>query len=158
MSIVVIVVIVVVVALVLFGVFRMLPRMREGARVNKRERELDQRREQVIGENREEADDRERQAEQAERRARIAEQEARRERAEAELRQEKASLHERGLADHELVGEHEREDFAGTSAVPESGAQDDEQQRTSAYQEGQRAAHDPARAEDFKAGRRDERD
>ncbi len=158
MSIVVIVVIVVVVALVLFGVFRLLPRLREGARVKKRERELSQRREQVIGENREEADDRERQAEQAERRARIAEQEARRERAEAQLRQEKASMHERGMADHELVEEHEREDFAGTSAVPGSNAQDDEQQRTSAYQEGQRAAHDPARVEDFQAGRKDERD
>lgn len=65
-------------ALVLVGVFRMLPRLREGGRVKKRERELGQRRDQVIGENREEAEDRERQAEQAEQRARIAEQEARR--------------------------------------------------------------------------------
>ena len=54
-----------------------------------------------------------------------AEQEARRQRAEAELRQEKATLHERGMADHELIEDHERERFAGTSAVPDSDAREE---------------------------------
>jgi hypothetical protein len=51
---------------------------------------------------------------------RIAEQEAQLERAEAELRQQRAALHEEGMADHELVEEHERERFVGTSAIPET--------------------------------------
>ena len=42
--------------------------------------------------------------------------------AEAELRQEKATLHERRVADQKLIEDHERERFAGTSAVPDSGA------------------------------------
>jgi hypothetical protein len=135
-----------------------------------------------VSEHREEADRRERQAEAAERRARIAEQEAQRERAEAQLRQEKAALHEQGMADHELIGDHEREHFAGTSAVPDSatgggaathadngvgagdGANsdlgavraDEGRERTTAYAEGRRSAEDPARLEEFRAGRRDE--
>jgi hypothetical protein len=35
------------------------------------------------------------------------------------MREEQASLHERGMADHELIGEDEREHFEGTSAVPD---------------------------------------
>ena len=133
MSIVAIVVIVVVVALVLLGLFFLLPRFRERAQVKKREFELRQRRKQVVSEHRGEAETRERQAEEAERRARIAEQEASRERAEAQLRHEKAELHERGMADHELVEEHEREDFGGTSAVSqahtEPGGEDGQRER-----------------------------
>ena len=121
MSTLVVVLIVVVVVLVLLGLFFLLPRVRETARVKKRERELGQRRDQVVSDHREQAEVRDRRAEEAEQRARIAEQEAERERAEAQLRQEKASLHERGMADHELVEEHEREDFKGTSAVPGGG-------------------------------------
>ena len=185
MSTVLIVVIVVVVVLVIVLVL-LLPRMRERARLQKRERELDQRREQVVDEHREEAAGRERKAQVAEQRARVAEQEARRERAEAQLQEEKATLHEKGLADHELVGEDEREDFAGTSAVQPSegrernpgrdssvagdheddrgiGASSDsgdprQRERTSAYQEGRAAAHDPERADDFQAGRNREQD
>ena len=81
------------------------------------ERELRRRRERVISEQRQEAETRAKRAEEAEQRARIAEQEARRERAEAQVRRERASLHERGMADHELVDETERDRFAGTSAV-----------------------------------------
>lgn len=136
MSTVAIVVIVVIVVLVLVGLFLMVPRARKRARVKKQERELRQRREQVVSEHREEAEDRERHGEEAERRARIAEREAQRERAEAQLLQEKAALHERGMADHELVGEHEREDFAGTSAVPDSTAEGGAVKRTEAYEEG----------------------
>jgi hypothetical protein len=32
------------------------------------------------------------------------------------MHQERAAMHERGDADHELIEEHEREHFAGTSA------------------------------------------
>jgi len=50
------------------------------------------------------------------REARLAQKEAERQRAEAELHQEKAALHEQGHADHELIDDHERDRFAGTSA------------------------------------------
>jgi hypothetical protein len=155
MSIVAIIVIVVVVALVL-ALLLLLRRFGDRARVKKRELELRQRRKQVVSEHREEAETRERKAEEAERRARMAEQEANRERAEAQLRQEKADLHERGLADHDLVEEHERDRFAGTSAVATSGG--DDREHSSAYAEGRRSAEDPSRLADFKAGRRDELD
>lgn len=116
-----IVVIIVVAVAIAVALFVLLPRMRRTAQIKARERELSQRRDRVITEQREEATVRERRAEEAEQRARIAEQEARRERAEAQLRQERAELHERGMADHELVEEHERERFAGTSAVDGDG-------------------------------------
>jgi hypothetical protein len=156
MSIVAIIVIVVVVALVLLALLFLVRRFGDRARVKKRELELRQRRKQVVSEHREEAETREQKAEEAQRRARIAEQEATRERAEAQLRQEKADLHERGLADHDLIEEHERERFAGTSAVAESNGE--AEQRSSAYAEGRRSAGDPSRLEDFKAGRRRELD
>lgn len=115
----VIIVIVVVVVIVLIGLLVALPRMRQRAQIRGRERRLDERRDQVVTSHREEAAQRERQAELAEQRARVAEQEAQRERAAASAREEQANLHERGLADHELISEDERDDFAGTSAVPE---------------------------------------
>jgi cell wall-associated NlpC family hydrolase len=96
--------------------------MRERARLKARERELGQRREHAATEQREAAEQHVGRAEAAEQRARIAAEEARRERAEADLRKERAGLHERGLADHELIEDHERERFAGTSAAPEDGA------------------------------------
>jgi hypothetical protein len=109
---------IVVVALIIIALLAfMLPRMRARARVQKRERELQQRRESVANEHRAEADQRERQAAEAEQRARIAAREAEAERAQAELHQERAGLHERGMADHELIEDHERERFAGTSAM-----------------------------------------
>ena len=39
---------------------------------------------------------------------------------EAQLKQEQAAMHEQGMADDQLIGDHEREDFAGTSAVPDA--------------------------------------
>jgi hypothetical protein len=108
----IVVVALIIVALLVF----MLPRMRANARVQKRERELQNRREQVAGEHRAEADTRERQATEAEQRARIAQKEAEAERAEAELHAERAGLHERGMADDELIDDSERDRFAGTSA------------------------------------------
>jgi hypothetical protein len=47
----------------------------------------------------------------------MAEHEATRERAAAQLEQERVELHERGLADHELVADDDRERFTRTSAV-----------------------------------------
>jgi FtsZ-interacting cell division protein ZipA len=118
MSAVLIVVIVVVVVLVVGGlVLTRLPKARERARQREAERELGERREQVVDQQREEAAARERQAEVAEQRARVAAQEAQRERAESQLAEEKANLHERGLADHDLIDVDERQRFAGTSAT-----------------------------------------
>ena len=108
---------IVIVALVLIGLVVALPKMRERGRLRQRERELEQRRHEVATEHRQEAETRAERAQQAEQRARIAEHEAQRERAEAQLHEERASMHEQGLADHELVEDHEREHFAGTSAV-----------------------------------------
>jgi biopolymer transport protein ExbB/TolQ len=118
MSVVAIVVIAVVVVAILIALGVLMPRIRERGRVMRQERELGQRRKQVISEQREQADAHVGRAEAAEQRARIAEQEARRERAAADLRREHAELHERGMADHELIEEHERDQFTGTSAVP----------------------------------------
>lgn len=121
-----IVVIVVVVVLVVGGLaLTRLPKARERARQREAERELGERREQVVDQHREAAATRERQAEVAEQRARVAAQDAERERAESRLAGEKAKLHERGLADHELIDVDERQRFAGTSAtepLPDEGS------------------------------------
>jgi hypothetical protein len=110
---------IVVVALILIAVFAfVMPRARHRAEVRARERELEQRRERVAGEHRTEAEERQRKAELAEQKARMAEQEARRERADAELHQQRAERHEQGMADDELIAEHERDRFAETSATP----------------------------------------
>jgi FtsZ-interacting cell division protein ZipA len=157
-----IIVIAVVVVAILLALIFVLPRASEKARVKRRERELGQRREQAITEHREAAELRARRADEAEHRARIAEQEARRERAEAQLREERAALHERGMADQELIADDERERFAGTSAVPGEQAvgaeSQDEAPQTGAYEEGQRAAHQPRREAEFQQGRSDELD
>jgi len=108
----------IIIALVAF----LVPRMRRQAQIKKRERELQNRRERVANEHRAEADSRERQASEAEQRARIAAKEAEAERAQAQLHQERAGMHEKGLADDELIGDNERDRFAGTSAM--SGRED----------------------------------
>jgi len=109
---------IVIAALIVIAVVAfMLPRMRSRARIQKRERELQDRRERVAGEHRAEADARERQASEAEQRARIAQREAEAERAQASLHQERAGLHEKGMADDELIDDSERDKFAGTSAM-----------------------------------------
>jgi hypothetical protein len=108
-----IIAIVVVVLIVLAVLAIAMPRMRARARIQKRERELGERRERVATQERQEADVRGRQAAEAEQRARLAAREAQAERAQAELHQERAGLHERGMADDELVEDHEREHFDG---------------------------------------------
>jgi len=121
---------IVVVALIIIALLAfVMPRMREKARIQKRERELQQRRDRVADEHRAEADQRERQAAEAEQRARIAQREAEAERAQAELHQERAGLHERGMADDELIEDHERERFAGTSAMSDGNLEDDDYRR-----------------------------
>jgi FtsZ-interacting cell division protein ZipA len=111
---------IVVVAIIVIALLVLLPRMRKQAEAKKRERQLGQRREAVAGQHREVAESRESEAQQAEREARMAQKNAERQRAEAELHQERAAMHEQGQADHELIDEHERDRFAGTSA--DSGA------------------------------------
>jgi FtsZ-interacting cell division protein ZipA len=109
---------IVVVALIVIALLAfMLPRMRAKSQVHKRERELQTRRDRAVEGERAEATARERQASEAEQRARIAQKEAEAERAQASLHAERAGLHERGMADHELIDDSERERFAGTSAM-----------------------------------------
>jgi hypothetical protein len=112
-----IIAIVVAALLVIAVVAFLLPRMRHKAQIQKRERELQQRRDRVANEHRSEAEQRDHQASQAEQRARIAQKEAEAERAQAQLHQERAGLHEKGMADDELIDDHEREKFKGTSAM-----------------------------------------
>jgi hypothetical protein len=108
----VIIAIIVAVLIILFIVAFVLPRARKRAQVRARQRELEGRRERVATEHRDAATTREREAEAAEQRARMAQAEAERQRADAQLHAERANMHERGMADHELVDEHEREHFA----------------------------------------------
>jgi type II secretory pathway pseudopilin PulG len=150
---------IVVVALVLLAVLFFIPRMRRKAEMRKRERELGQRREAVATEHREHADTRAREADEAERRARMAQKEAERERAEAELHQERASMHERGEADHELIDDHERDRFAGTSAMSPGTDRDDDADRPARFtRRNETDATDGSLAadNDYERGRRDE--
>lgn len=112
------IVLIVVVALIVIGLLVLLPRMRAASERKKAERELVQRRETVAGEHREAAREREQRAEMAEQKARLAQQQAEKERAEAGMMEERAQMHERGMADDQLVEDHERERF---SPVMENG-------------------------------------
>ena len=104
---------IVVVALIVIALLAfMVPRMRAKADVQKRERELNMRRERAAEEQRAEASARESRASEAEQRARIAAKEAEAERAQAQLHEERAGMHERGMADDELIDESERDRFA----------------------------------------------
>jgi len=142
------IIVLIVAVLILVALFAVvLPRARKKAEVQKRERELGQRRERVADEHRTEAAERTRHAEEAEQKARMADAEAKRERAEAELREERAQMHERGMADHELIDESERDKFAGTSAVG-----GDEPAPT--RQDPDRPMHEPT--SDYEQGRVDE--
>ncbi len=155
---------IVVIALILIALFAfVLPRARHNAQVKARERELEQRRERVAGEHRAEADERHRHAEMAEQKAQMAETEAKRERAEAELREQRAEMHEKGMADHELVDDSERDRFAGTSADPAVRGDDTAARRADGdttsdepapMGEEDRPMHEPS--SDYEQGRADE--
>jgi FtsZ-interacting cell division protein ZipA len=145
---------IVVVAIILIALLVLVPRLRAKASEKRRERELVGRRKEAAGEHRQVAQARSERAAEAEQHARIAEQEARREKAEAQLQQERASAYERGLADHELVGEQ----TGGAERYGDGQHGADGAPRTSAYEEGRRSAHEPWREEDFHAGRSGEED
>ena len=146
------IVLIVVVALVVIGLLVLLPRMRAASERKKAERELVQRRETVAGEHREAAREREQRAEMAEQKARLAQQQAEKERAEAGVMEERAQMHERGMADDELVEDHERERF---SPVMENGGTadrdgdghtlDDRARETGTTRDGTTAAADDGR-------------
>ena len=54
-------------------------------------------------------------------------------------------MHERGEADHELIDEHEREKFAGTSADPDGTLAEQPQ---SEFEEGREVGHEEEREQD----------
>ena len=109
---------IVVVAIIIIALLVLLPRMRASAGRKKAERELHSRRQQVAEEHRSAAAERESRAEMAEQKARMAEQAAQRERAEASMQQERAQMHEKGMADHELIDDTERDRFQGVANAP----------------------------------------
>jgi FtsZ-interacting cell division protein ZipA len=145
---------IVVVALLLIALFAfVLPRARRKAEVRARERELGQRREQVAEHHREQASTREREADMADRKAQLAQAEAEKQRAEAQMEQQRADMHDRGMADDELVADHEREHFAP--------AMNDESTSTERSVDGG-TAHEPMAPgggprSDYERGRVDER-
>jgi hypothetical protein len=156
---------IVVVALIVLALLAfMLPRMRAKAQVQKRERELQNRREQRVEEERSEATARERHAAEAEQRAKIAQREAEAERAKANLHQERAGLHERGMADHELIDDSERDRFAGTSAMSngtdrhdrDGDGVDDRREALTGSNDRDGGAARAAGSTDYERGRRDE--
>jgi FtsZ-interacting cell division protein ZipA len=152
---------IVVIALILLAVLFLIPRMRRKAEVRKRERELANRRDAVATEHREVATEREREAERAEREARMAQKNAERQRAEAEMHQERATMHERGDADHELIEEHERDRFAGTSADPDGTVAGQSRGQSgeprSEFEQGREVGHEEAGDSRFnRDGRTDE--
>jgi hypothetical protein len=55
-------------------------------------------------------------------------------------------MHERGDADHELIEEHERDKFAGTSADPDGtmAGQSGTEQPRSEFEEGREVGHEEA--------------
>ena len=117
---------IIVVALILIALAIMLPRMRSTARRKQAERELHNRRQAVATEHRSDAAQRQEQADLADQKARMAQQAAERERAEANIANERADMHERGLADDQLIEDHERDrfaDVANTGGAPR-GAED----------------------------------
>ena len=140
------IVVAVLILIVLFAFI--LPRARRKAQVQARERELTQRREHRAEEHRSEAAERRNEAEMAEQRARMAQAEAERERAEAKMREERAQMHERGMADDELIDDHERDRFAGTSAMRDERTDDgDDRPMHEPHTEYERGREDEAREE-----------
>lgn len=139
------IVVVVLIAIALFAFMRSRGQQRA-------QRELENRRERAADRHRTEAAERNRQAELAEQKAQMAEAEAKRERAEAEVREQRAQMHEQGMADHELVEDHERDRFADTSATHDEPApmRDDH----SAAVRDDRPMHEPGG--EYAQGREDE--
>jgi FtsZ-interacting cell division protein ZipA len=138
-----VIVAIIVVVLILLALLVMLPRMRAKAEERKVQKELESRRERVATEHRETAAARGTEADRAEQQARIAQQEAEARRAEAQRHEAEAELHDRGLADDQLVADHERDRFApvtgGADATEstDAGADNaDEQRPGTEYEQG----------------------
>ena len=149
---------IVVIVLILLALIVLLPRMRANSARQKAERELGSRRERAVDEHRNEAADREAAAEEAEQRARMAKAAAEKERAEANVQSERANMHERGMADSELVEDHERERFAD---VPDSTVDRDADGHTiddRAREATGAEAAGPDDRSDYEQGRVDERE
>ena len=151
-------------AVILLALLVMLPRMRASARRKQAERELAQRRETVADEHRSAAREREERADMAEQKARMAQQAADRERAEAGLMEERATMHERGMADHELVDDSERDRFADVMSSPADRDGDghtmDDRTRDMLDRDrddDRTVAADGATSPDYQQGREDER-
>ena len=111
-------IIIVLAVLAIIALVVLMPRMRAKSREQKAKRELGQRRERVATDNREQAGARSRQAEQAEQKATAAQQAAERERAEARRLETEADRHEQGLADDELIEDHERDRLGPVAGTP----------------------------------------
>jgi FtsZ-interacting cell division protein ZipA len=148
---------IVVAAIIIIALLVMLPRIRASARRKQAERELHSRRQTVAEEHRSAAAERENRAELAEQKARMAEQAAQRERAEAGLQSERADMHERGMADHELIDESERDRFQDVANTPgdpvdrdADGHTLDDRARAATGREGETTG-------DYQQGREDER-
>jgi type II secretory pathway pseudopilin PulG len=160
---------IVVVALIILALLVLLPRMRATAQRKKAERELGDRRRAVAEEHRSAAAEREQRAEVAEQKARIAQQSAERERAEAGLQNERATMHERGMADDELIDDHERDRFegvantGGTADADGDGHTMDDRARNALGRDRDRDGVDDrdesagSTSSDYEQGRRDER-
>lgn len=111
-------IIIVLAVLAIIALVVLMPRLRAKSQEQKAKRELGQRRERVATDNREQAGQRDRQAEQAEQKAAAAQQAAERERAEARRLETEADRHEQGLADDELIEDHERDRLGPVAGTP----------------------------------------
>ena len=123
---------IVVVVLLLIGLLVLMPRMRAKANERKAQKELESRRERVATEHRETASTRASEADRAEQEAEIARQKAQAQRAEAERHESEAKLHERGLADDQLVEDHERDRFSGVTGGNGTDRTDEDQRTADA--------------------------
>jgi type II secretory pathway pseudopilin PulG len=146
---------IVVVALILVGLLVLMPRMRAKAEERKAAKELGSRRERVATEHRDEASTRTSRAEQAEQEAAIAQKNAQVERAQAERLEEEAQLHERGLADHKLIDDDERDRFDGVSGGTATAGDRDDRPASRAATADDTAGHAGSEREQ---GREDERE
>ena len=153
------IILIIVVVLILIALAVMLPRMRATKARRDAERELGSRRERAVEEHRSQAADREAAADEAEQRARMAQAAAEKERADANVHNERANMHERGMADDQLVEDHERDRFAEVTGDPADRDNDghtaDDRVRDAATPD--RDTGDSADRSEYEQGRVDER-
>jgi len=147
---------IVVVVLLLIGLLVLMPRMRAKSKERKAQKELESRRERVATEHRDTASARAGEADRAEQEAEIAQQKARAQRAEAERHESEAKLHERGLADDQLVEDHERDRFSGVTGDNGTDRADDDTVRSEG-DERPVARQETGDNTEYEQGREDER-